>query len=148
MIIDQKNRPIQGSLGIEELSFDYFNKLVFYRCGQILSNTKKNSEIVQALIDNIVSVMVSYYSEQVKHMMDSNDPGAISNISVSQNNIQSCNLLTLNQSLDIYLPKQDINNHINLVNDLSQLREIRNKSKMIMNVSQTRINNLLVVKTA
>ena len=92
--------------------------------------------------------MVSYYSEQVKHMMNSYLSGAISNISVSQNNIQSCNLLTLNQSLDIYLPKQDINNHINLVNDLSQLREIRNKSKMIMNVSQTRINNLLVVKTA
>ena len=34
--------------------------------------------------------------------------------------------------------------HINQLQDLGQLREIRDKSKMIMNVSQTRIKNLVV----
>ena len=94
MIIDQKNRPIQGSLGIEELSFDYFNKLVFYRCGQILSNTKKNSKIVQALIDNIVSIMVSYYSEQVKQMMDVDDPGAIKGLNTQEDFIKELSYIS------------------------------------------------------
>jgi hypothetical protein len=54
-----------------------------------------------------------------------------------QNNNQNCNLLTLNenQNLDIYLPKSEINTHINQLQDLGQLREIRDKSKMIMTAS-------------
>ena len=67
----------------------------------------------------------------------------------SHDNNQNCNLLTLNknenQSLDIYLPKSEINIQINQLQDLGQLRESRDKSKMIMNVSQTRINNLVII---
>lgn len=70
--------------------------------------------------------------------------GWIMNQSNNQNN--SISTLTLNQNtLDIYLStKSEINTHINQVQDLGRLRDIRDKSKMIMNVSQTRINNLVV----
>jgi hypothetical protein len=74
------------------------------------------------------------------------DKSAISYCDYQYTNNQNSNLLTLNQnqSLDIYLPKSEINTHINELQDLAELREIRDKSKMIMNVSQTRINNLVV----
>jgi hypothetical protein len=75
--IDNTNRPIEGALTVEEVSFDYFNKLIFYRCGQILAKTKQSSKFTKMLIGDINSIMISYYSEEVKHMLDVNDPGAV-----------------------------------------------------------------------
>ena len=54
------------------------------------------SKITKKLIENIISIMVTYYLDEVKHMLDVNDPGVIKVLNTHEDLIVKFPLISLN----------------------------------------------------
>ena len=55
-----------------------------------------SSKITKKLIENIISIMVTYYLDEVKHMLDVNDPGVIKGLNTHEDLIVKFPLRSLN----------------------------------------------------
>ena len=114
-----------------------------YVCKYEKLTTKKlvtlniTDEVYQLFKKNIGDRPVSYVIEDFmrsvneekakeKELIAPLDKSAISGLSM---NNQSSNNQSSILTLDIYLPKTEINKHISGITELSELREIRDKSK-------------------
>jgi hypothetical protein len=100
-----------------------------------------------------VSESFSYNLEAIKEKLEKNElaqsTGSGIPILQATYNTDKSNIYIYNKqtTLDIYSPKQEINNHINNLQDLNQLRTLMNRGKMVFTVSQTKIVRISKAKT-